>query len=489
MRSGIPDTRSRPPHAWFAAAASAALLPAWALCAQPEWIEQIGTTANDEAFAGMPDGNGGLIGTGLTGGSLGAPNLGGFDVPVYIIDGCGGVIGPYQFGTPTHESAHAIVPGSGGDVIIGGGTAGSLGGPSAGGFDAFITRMNPATGARSWTTQFGTTGIDDLSALAPDGQGGVFAVGVTTGSFGGPNSGGFDGFFVHVESDGQLVLADQFGTLFDDEGNAIVFNGSDVLIGGSTRGSLQGLNLGGQDAFVLAFDSVSGQRLWTDQFGTAQADRITAMLGDGVGGAFFTGVTNGSLAGPNQGGTDIIVGRYDNTGNRTWTRQLGTSADDEAFAIAPSGNGGFIIGGATRGSLGGPNQGGWDAFIICFDPTGEPDFAHQIGSTGDDVIHGLAPDGNGVTLVTGTTTGSLGGPNAGGADIFVAKFDDSCPCACDFDTSTGVGVCDIVDFVTFAGLFAGGDPCACDIDTSTGPDVCDIIDFVTFAGQFAAGCP
>ena len=65
----------------------------------------------------------------------------------------------------------------------------------------------------------------------------------------------------------------------------------------------------------------------------------------------------------------------------------------------------------------------------------------------------------------------------------------ACPCACDFDTSTGIGVCDIVDFVTFAGLFAGGDPCACDIDTSTGPGVCDIIDFVTFAGQFAAGCP
>ena len=65
----------------------------------------------------------------------------------------------------------------------------------------------------------------------------------------------------------------------------------------------------------------------------------------------------------------------------------------------------------------------------------------------------------------------------------------SCPCACDFDTSTGAGVCDIVDFVTFAGLFAQGDLCACDIDTSTGPGVCDLVDFVTFAGLFAAGCP
>ena len=65
----------------------------------------------------------------------------------------------------------------------------------------------------------------------------------------------------------------------------------------------------------------------------------------------------------------------------------------------------------------------------------------------------------------------------------------TCPCACDFDTSTGAGVCDLIDFTTFAGLFATGDPCACDIDTSTGSGVCDLIDFTTFAGQFAVGCP
>ena len=65
----------------------------------------------------------------------------------------------------------------------------------------------------------------------------------------------------------------------------------------------------------------------------------------------------------------------------------------------------------------------------------------------------------------------------------------ACPCPCEFDTSTGPNVCDIVDFVTFAGQFAVEDPCACDIDTSTGPGVCDIVDFVTFAGEFAGGCP
>ena len=64
----------------------------------------------------------------------------------------------------------------------------------------------------------------------------------------------------------------------------------------------------------------------------------------------------------------------------------------------------------------------------------------------------------------------------------------SCPCACEFATS-GPGICDLIDFTTFAGLFAQGDPCACDIDTSTGVGVCDLVDFVTFAAEFAGGCP
>ena len=102
-------------------------------------------------------------------------------------------------------------------------------------------------------------------------------------------------------------------------------------------------------------------------------------------------------------------------------------------------------------------------------------------------------DGNGVgDLAVGAHGDDDGGtpPNANRGAVWVLFLDGvSCPCACNFDTSTGAGVCDLIDFTTFAGQFATGDPCACDIDTSTGVGVCDLIDFTTFAGQFAVGCP
>lgn len=64
-----------------------------------------------------------------------------------------------------------------------------------------------------------------------------------------------------------------------------------------------------------------------------------------------------------------------------------------------------------------------------------------------------------------------------------------CECACNYDTLTGVGVCDIFDFLGFQNRFDAADACACNRDTSTGVDVCDIFDFLDFQNGYDAGCP
>ncbi len=62
-------------------------------------------------------------------------------------------------------------------------------------------------------------------------------------------------------------------------------------------------------------------------------------------------------------------------------------------------------------------------------------------------------------------------------------------CYPDCDTSTGVGVLDIFDFLCFGNRFSAADPYACDCDTSTGMGVCDIFDFLCFGNAFNNGCP
>ena len=61
-------------------------------------------------------------------------------------------------------------------------------------------------------------------------------------------------------------------------------------------------------------------------------------------------------------------------------------------------------------------------------------------------------------------------------------------CYADFDGSTGVGVLDIFDFLTFQAFFVEGDPSACECDTSTESGVCDVFDFLCFQAGFAVGC-
>lgn len=72
--------------------------------------------------------------------------------------------------------------------------------------------------------------------------------------------------------------------------------------------------------------------------------------------------------------------------------------------------------------------------------------------------------------------------------LYVEEMGGSCICD-EFDTASGVGVCDIFDFLGFQDAFVQGDPRACDLDTSSGSGVCDIFDFLAFQDAFVQGCP
>jgi hypothetical protein len=92
-------------------------------------------------------------------------------------------------------------------------------------------------------------------------------------------------------------------------------------------------------------------------------------------------------------------------------------------------------------------------------------------------------------MLFSTIAGTIGGAVAADFKVATVGCAGACPCACNFDTSTGRNTCDIFDFLAFQDGFVGADPCACDMDTSTGGGVCDIFDFLAFQNAFVAGCP
>jgi hypothetical protein len=98
--------------------------------------------------------------------------------------------------------------------------------------------------------------------------------------------------------------------------------------------------------------------LWARRFGSSGRDTGTGVAVDESGRAYVTGSTRGSLEGTNAGGEDVFLRTYDPDGNVVWTRQFGTEANDFSRGVAVDATGNTYVTGTTGGSLDGTNTGG-----------------------------------------------------------------------------------------------------------------------------------
>ena len=196
-----------------------------------------------------------------------------------------------------------------------------------------------------------------------------------------------------------------------------------MYISGHTYGSLGGTNAGFEDIFVSKLDT-SGALLWTEQLGTSTNDYCWDISTDGMGNAYISAHTNGSLGGINAGGYDAIVAKYDVSGTLLWTEQLGTSGHEFSYGVSTDNVGNVYVSGETAGNLEGTNAGGTDAFISKYDASGSLLWTEQLGTSGNDTSWSVSADDVGNVYFTGDTAGGLGGTNAGGVDSFLVAIQD-----------------------------------------------------------------
>jgi len=389
------------------------------------WSRQIGTSADDSSVSVAVDGLGNAFISGVTNGSLGGTNAGLEDAFLTKYDSAGNLAWSRQIGTSGGDRSHSVALDGLGNVFISGFTFGNLGGTNAGNTDAFLTKYDSA-GNLVWSRQIGTSGFDSSSSVAVDGLGNAFISGYTNGSLGGTNAGSYDAFLTKYDSAGNLAWSRQIGTSARDESYSVAVDGlGNAFISGGTTGSLAGTNAGNFDAFLTKYNS-AGNLLWSRQIGTSETDLSVSVAVDGLGNAFISGYTFGSLggtnAGSNAGSEDAFLTKYNSAGNLLWSRQIGTSARDLSSSVAVDGLGNAFISGFTRGSLGGTNAGSEDAFLTKYDSAGNLLWSRQIGTSATDQSAEVAVDGLGNAFISGYTFGSLGGTNAGNRDAFLVKF-------------------------------------------------------------------
>lgn len=333
-----------------------------------------------------------------------------------------------ELGTSVDDLVNGATVDANGNAIVVGYTGGTISGLlSYGGEDAFVAKYD-ATGHKTWAVQFGTSGNDYGVGVATDSQGNIIINGYTDGAFVGfSNQGGIDIFVAKYDANGQRLWVTQFGSTNSDyaEGVTTDANGN-IYVDGYTEGAMPGhASAGSADVFLAKYDA-NGNQVWVRQFGTSSWDNPVGIASDANGNTVLVGGTGGSFPTfTNAGGYDVLLAKYDTNGNQLWLKQFGTSASDSASGTTVDSQGNITIVGSTQGALPAQsNAGGSDVFVAKYDSGGNQLWLDQFGTTSNDYGVGITMDSAGDTTIVGGTLGAFPGhANAGNQDVVLAEYD------------------------------------------------------------------
>ncbi|MGI6395187.1 MAG: SBBP repeat-containing protein [bacterium] len=334
-----------------------------------QWTKQWGTNQDDyiEGIAIDKDDN--LFAIGFTDGVfIGEKSPGGKDIFLTKWNSSGTREWTKQWGTDKDDKGTALAFDSKGNFYITGHTLGSFPNfPNSGATDIFLTIIKSDL-SNMWTQQWGTNGYELVSAIVFDKDDFIYVTGSTTGRFQDKtNKGSEDVFVTKLNSSGARQWTQQWGTKGLDRAVSIAVDGSgNIVLAGSTDGVFEeNSSKGDLDIFFSKLDG-SGEILWTKQDGTNGEDTVNAMDVDSFGNIFVVGHTKGSFESfNNSGGTDIFIVKYSSDAEKKWVQQWGTDKSDIGVSVALDSSGNIFVSGYTAGSLGDyTNESSSDALLI-----------------------------------------------------------------------------------------------------------------------------
>ena len=318
-----------------------------------------------------------------------------------------------QLARSSNDYAYGVATDSSGNVYVAGGTNGGLdGNTNAGNTDLFVVKYS-SSGTKQWTKQLGSSSRDSANGVATDSSGNVYVTGMTKGGLDGCKSAGVEDLFVvKYNSSGTKQWTNQLGSSSRDSANGVATDSSgNIYVTGTTYWELDGNTSAGKaDLFVVKYNS-SGTKQWTKQNGTDRYDEARGVATDSSGNVYVVGGTKGNLNGiSNSGRTDAFVIKFNSSGTKQWTKKLGTWQNDLANGVATDSSGNIYVTGGTYGGLdGNTNAGNSDLFVVKYNSSGTKQWTKQLGSSSRDYDYGVATDSSRNVYVSGDTYGRLDG--------------------------------------------------------------------------------
>ena len=334
----------------------------------------------------------------------------------------------------------------------------------SGGRDVFVTKLNSTGSAIVYSTYWGGSGNEQANGVAVDVYGQPYVVG-DTDSANFPTKfpwrsalGGLrDAFHFKIGVNGAMSYSTYVGGSGDDRGITVaITNTLTPYIAGCTASNnfptsnaLQSANAGGQDAFVIRFNSDADNVIFSTYLGgnggaVGQPECANSIAVDEYNNVYVAGVTS-STNFPHQvavqntlnGLIDGFITKFDVGGVILFSTYIGGSGSDVATGVRiDAARRAYVVGYTTSKNLPVSNPiqsslaGNFDGFLLRYDVSGYPfTFGTYLGGQGSDTPTSLGLLPGGAAFVVGATasgnypTQSPFQPNFGGStDGFITKI-------------------------------------------------------------------
>jgi len=357
------------------------------------WQKTYGKSNDDEAKAITPTRDGGYIVAGWT------SSFGKSDVYLIKIDKNGNKIWQKTYGESDLSGAEAITPTEDGGYIVAGWT-GLFGN---GNEYVYLIKIDE-NGNKIWQKTYGGSYDDEAEAITPTEDGGYIVAGWIK-SFGNGNE---DVYLIKIDKNGNKIWQKTYGGSGNDRAYTITPTKDGGYI---VAGYTDSFGNGKKDVYLIKIDE-NGNKIWQRTYGGIDWDVANAITPTKDGGYIVAGDT---ISFGKRGSVDVYLIKIDKDGNKVWQRAFGGSGSDIANAITPTEDGGYIVAGYTD-SFGNGNE---DVYLIKIDKNGNKIWQKTYGGSDYDEANAITPTRDGGYIVAGWTD-SFGN---GGEDVYLIKID------------------------------------------------------------------
>jgi PKD repeat protein len=205
---------------------------------------------------------------------------------------------------------------------------------------------------------------------------------------------------------------DAFDEFYDHLGTAIASTttGDAVYVGGSTQGSnkfFDNIPTATPDGFVAKYSS-DGTKSWSSLVSGTGTDGVSGMAIAPDGSLYVVGSSSSSTLNnqAGQGGLDAFLIKYSPSGSVLWSTLIGGAGTDSAAAVTIVDNDTIYVVGTTNSPVlqAQPSIGGNDAFITRISGAGVAQWTRVIGDAGEDFARAAAVGTDGNLYVVGDST-------------------------------------------------------------------------------------